>query len=79
MAVRKVFGKMEPCSSAPNMCMTSPAPGFAAGYLDNSRGHSRREPLIPSSRSQPFAESLASFLNRVSYIVSFSLISDNLI
>ncbi|ERE71073.1 Ankyrin repeat-containing domain containing protein [Cricetulus griseus] len=66
-AMRKIFKKMEPYSSAPNMSTTSPAPGFAVELLNNGWEHSSfvgREPLIQSSRPQPFAESLASFLNR---------------
>ncbi|KAL1785578.1 hypothetical protein HispidOSU_004900, partial [Sigmodon hispidus] len=65
-AIKNNFENMEPNSSVPNICMKSPALQFKT---DKKWGHcrsfKRQEPLIPSSRPQPFAESLASFLNRI--------------
>ncbi|XP_028618873.1 uncharacterized protein LOC114617438 [Grammomys surdaster] len=67
-SMRKNFNKMEAYTPASNMCMMSSDPGFGSGRLYNSLGYSRnvlqREPLMTSSRLQPFENSL-SFQNRV--------------
>nr|XP_038962277.1 ankyrin repeat domain-containing protein 26-like isoform X9 [Rattus norvegicus] len=67
-SMRRKFNKVESYSSALNMCVMNSAPGFESGQLYNSLGYSRdflqREPLMTSSRSQPFESSL-SYLNRM--------------
>nr|XP_034350538.1 ankyrin repeat domain-containing protein 26-like [Arvicanthis niloticus] len=66
--MRRNFNKMEAYTPASNMCMMSSDSGFGSGQLYNSLGYSRnvlqREPLMTSSRPQPFENSL-SFLNKV--------------
>ncbi|XP_021491278.2 uncharacterized protein LOC110547798 [Meriones unguiculatus] len=67
---RRPFEEMEASRSAPDTHTLSPVAGLtASGSRYDSWEHNRRimqrEPLIPSSRPQPLAESVASFLNRV--------------